>query len=271
MKNCLSRGNFDDKIRMMSSRGMQFSLYERFHKRIKLQKRVIGRKNFTYRLIIDVLETYSVNPQKVLDIGCGVGTLSFYTASKGNYVMGIDISPRAIEACKLTAQKLNLDKNTDFLVKDFSEEMIDGRFDLVICSEVLEHLKDDKLVIKKIFNILKESGRILISVPSKNSPLFRLSFVEGFDRRVGHLRRYDSPGVVDLVRGVGFKILEIKKTEGVLRNFLFVSRFGNPFVRLANRFTFVSDLLTFLDNITLKLFGESQIIVVAQKPANKNK
>jgi len=111
----------------------------------------------------------------------------------------------------------------------------------------------------------------VISVPSKNSPLFKLGFTKKFDERVGHLRRYNQEDLIRLLRKTGFKILEIQKTEGILRNFLFVSKFTGQIIRVANRFWIVSDIFTFIDNITLKLFGESQLIVVAQKPKIKGK
>ena len=240
-------------------------LYEKFHKKIKLQKRIIGKKNFTYRLILDILEPNLGDEKKVLDVGCGAGTLSFYMASKGNYVKGIDISSGVIKACKLTAKVLGLEENTNFQTEDFSKKKIDERFDLVICSEVLEHIKNDKLAVKKLFNFLKSEGILLLSVPSQNAPLFRLGLIKEFDKEVGHLRRYNLNGLVNLLREPGFRILETRKSEGILRNSLFVSRFGSQIVRVANRFEVISDILTFLDNITLKLFGESQIIVVAQK------
>lgn len=67
-----------------------------------------------------------------------------------------------------------------------------------------------------------------------------------------------------MCRKVGFDILETRKTEGVLRNFLFLNPIAGKFVRFV-RF-FVSDLITFLDNISLYIFGESQIFVVLRKP-----
>jgi len=74
-----------------------------------------------------------------------------------------------------------------------------------------------------------------------------------------------------LLKDAGLKIIETRKTQGIFRNFLFYNRLGNLPLRLANRFWIVSDIFTFIDNITLKLFGESQLIVVAQKPKIKGK
>jgi 2-polyprenyl-3-methyl-5-hydroxy-6-metoxy-1,4-benzoquinol methylase len=241
------------------------SLYENYHKQTGFQRKLIGRKNFTYCLILNTLEPYLGNKQKVLDIGCGAGTLSFYIANKGNFVMGVDISSRAIKICNITAKKLGLGKAIVFEVGDFLKSKIRERVDLILCCEVLEHLVDDKIAIKKIFNDLKDGGILFITVPSKNAPLLRLGALKRFDRNVGHLRRYSKEQLIILLEDAGFSILKIKKTEGVLRNYLFINWTGNQIVRFANRFGIVADVLTFLDNITLKLFGESQIIVVAKK------
>jgi len=60
-----------------------------------------------------------------------------------------------------------------------------------------------------------------------------------------------------------FKVIYTQKTEGLVRNSLYVFRL-NLIIKLANKFPFISDLITWLDNITLKLLGESQIIIVAK-------
>jgi len=246
-------------------------LYEEYHKEIKAQRSVIGRKNFTYRLLLQTIEPHLVNKKEVLDIGCGAGTLSFYLASKDIQATGVDISIRAIEACGITAKRLRLEKNTDFKVLDFSKESIERKFDLVLCLELLEHLEDDKLAIKKIYENLEDNGVVIISTPSKNAPLYKLGLTKREDKRSGHLRRYTMEELTGLLKDAGLKIIETRKTEGIFRNFLFYNRLGLLPLKFANRFTIISDLFTFIDNITLKLFGEAQIIVVAQKPGEEKK
>lgn len=234
-------------------------------------KRIINKRNFTYRLILDAFAPYLTDGKRVLDIGCGAGTLSFYIGSHGNYVKGVDISSKAIRACEISAKDLGIGKNVSFQVADFLKINISERFDVILCSEVLEHLVDDRLAAKKIFSNLKNDGVALISVPSKRAPLFRLGLIKGFDRQVGHLRRYTLEELVILLKEQGLRILETRKTQGILRNFLFYNFLGALPLRFANRFWIISDILTFFDNITLRLFGESQIIVVAQKPEEEEK
>lgn len=205
-----------------------------------------------------------MSPKEILDIGCGAGTLSLYLASKGNIVLGIDISKSAVDLCRKSANSLKLNKNSSFEVMDFPKEVPNKKFNFIICSEVIEHLKNDNLALQKIFSLLKPSGIAIISTPSRNAPLYRLGLLRAFDKKVGHFRRYSSTELILKCKENRFEVLEIKKTEGILRNFLFT----NPIAGKSIRFIkfFLSDIVSFLDNISLNLFGESQIFIVIQKP-----
>ncbi len=240
------------------------SLYVKYHKGRNLQKRVISEKNFTYRNIIEVLNNIKFGNQ-VLDIGSGVGTIGFYLASQGKQVTGIEIAQEAVTAATKSARLMGLEGKIDFIKGDFLKWEDERKFDFVICSEVLEHLRDDNKALVNIYQLLKKDGLLLVTVPSKNAPLYRLSLAGKFDKRVGHLRRYQMKEIASLLKKNQFRILRKKKTEGILRNSLFVFRVGNFPNRLANKFPLISDFLTLIDNIFLKLFGESNIIVVCKK------
>ncbi len=105
----------------------------------------------------------------------------------------------------------------------------------------------------------------MITVPSKNAPLIKFGAIEEFDRRSGHLRRYTLNSLRVLLEKYNFEVIYSRKTEGILRNSLYVFKPLHPIIRIANRFGLVSDIITLLDNITLALFGESQIIIVVKK------
>lgn len=243
---------------------MKKSRYEDFHNITLPQTHLVSENNFTYRIIFDVLNKFSKSRQKILDIGCGVGTISFYLASKGHEVLGIDISNNAINACRESAKRLRLKKNAHFRVINFPKQIPDERFDLIICSEVIEHLYDDDLALKKIFLLLKPGGIAFISTPSINAPLYKLGLAKDFDKRVGHLRRYSLKELVNKCRKCGFAIQKTIKTEGLLRNFLFLNPMAGKLVRFIK--FFISDLITFIDNLLIPIFGESDIVVVVKKP-----
>ena len=77
-----------------------------------------------------------------------------------------------------------------------------GKYDTVICINVLEHLKDDNLAIQKMKELLKPGGKLIIMVPALQKLYCSL------DENVGHYRRYDKG---DLQRLAKDNHLTIKK------------------------------------------------------------
>ncbi len=241
------------------------NFYQDFHRKRKFQKRIINDKNFTYRNIVKLLNKYAEG-RDIIDIGCGVGTLDFYLASKGKKVLGLDISRNAIEIAKINAKKLGVSESITFKVSKFPSKVsrIKKKFDFALCIAVLEHIKNDKKALQEIYKVLKNKGSALFSVPSENSPLYRFGLAKSYEERVGHLRRYNEKKFTLLLESSGYKILEIKKEEGFLREALFIFKPAELLIKIANRFEIFSDLLTYLDNL-LKVFGEAQINVIAVK------
>ncbi len=240
------------------------NLYEKYHSNRKAEKRIIKDKDFTHRLFIQILSDRLSGFNRVLDIGCGTGTMSFYFSGRGIDTIGIDVSKNAIEIAKRNAKKLGLSAKTKFFVADFPKSKPSGQFDLIICTEVLEHLKDDSKAISEIHDLLKKGGMVLFSSPLNTSVLYRLNLTTFFDKDVGHLRRYDEMEFIRIIKKSGLDIVKVKKAQGLLRDFLFVFPIGNFFVKFANRFSFLSDTLTFIDNLLLPL-GAADIIVLAKK------
>jgi len=145
---------------------------------------------------------YIPERSRVLDVGCGDGLLCAYLASLGHKCLGIDCSQKAIEVCRENVP------NADFIQlfvedMDFKEE-----FDAVCCSEVIEHLKDPKLAVKKMWKATKHV--LLITTPigyALNCPL--------------HLNHFGLYEIVDLFEGLtdNFMICRIPKAvEGGTKN-----------------------------------------------------
>jgi len=246
------------------TRNQDKNKYDGFHQETRTQSKIISKNNFTYRHIIYFIEKYIKNKNiKVLDIGCGAGTVCFYIANKGNSVLGFDISPKAIKACRDSSRIMGLDNIARFRTVNFPNQTVSEKFDLIIFSEVIEHLQDDALALKKIYKMLNNKGILIITTPSKNAPLFKLGYAKGFDKKVGHLRRYTIEGLSKQCKDTDLKILETQKIEGILRNFLFLNPVASKFVRFIK--FFMSDIVTFVDNLTIPIFGESNIIVVTRK------
>lgn len=236
--------------------------YNVFHKKTKSQNKIIEEDNFTYHLILSVLNQYLKSDSKVLDIGCGAGTLCLYLASKGNKVLGIDISKKAVSNANVSARKLRL-KNVKFEVVNFPKRSPEGEYDFIIFTEVIEHLKDENKALQTINKLLSRGGFLFISTPSENAPLYRIGYAKKFDTEVGHLRRYNSERLRNLLTDSGFKIEYINKNEGIIRNFLFLNPVAGKSIRFLK--SFVGRTVTAIDNLTIPVFGESDIMIVAKK------
>jgi 2-polyprenyl-3-methyl-5-hydroxy-6-metoxy-1,4-benzoquinol methylase len=238
-------------------------LYENFHYNRKLQKRIIEDNNFTYRELIKILKPYLEDVNTVLDIGSGVGTIDFYLGSRGKEVTGIEISTSAVMLAKKNAKLFNLDKIVTFINAAFPSKITSGKYDLVIFSEVIEHLEDDTMALKDIWKILKPGGLLIITTPSKNAPLYRLGLLNKFDISVGHLRRYTLPELTMQVEKNGYKVIGSGRHEGILRNYLFTNRNAGKLLKFVK--WKISNVISMIDGMTIPLFGESNIHIIAQK------
>lgn len=239
-------------------------LYEKFHQKTTFQEKVINIKNFTYRIILSVINNHisSFTNKTILDIGCGAGTVSLYLANQGANIVGIDISRKAIDSCKKSAKALKLKDKTQFICNTIEQVKFRRKFDVIICSEIIEHIPNDKAFLKRIHKLLKKNGLLILSTPSINAPLYKIGLAQNFDKRVGHIRRYSRQQVSDLVKKSGFTIEEVKLTEGILRNFFFLTKFG-WFIKFFRGI--ISDIVTIIDTLLIQPFGESQIFIVARK------
>jgi len=135
---------------------------------------------FRIKYIQGVLNKNKLNKTKILDIGCGGGLISEGVSKLGADVTGIDFVKENIKVAKMHAKKNNL--NINYIVKDFEKEKITSKFDVIIIFEVLEHLNDWELFLKKIRLNLKKNGILIISTINKNliSKFFTLDIAENF-------------------------------------------------------------------------------------------
>lgn len=103
---------------------------------------------------------------KVLDIGCGNGNISNQLGELGHLVLGIDISEEAINVAK----KKNKLINVEFKAISAEELTVNEKFDVIVCSEVIEHLNNPELIIQALKKLLSEKGVLIITVPNGFGP-----------------------------------------------------------------------------------------------------
>jgi ubiquinone/menaquinone biosynthesis C-methylase UbiE len=161
--------------------------------------------------------------EKVLEVGCGTGTLSILSkisVGESGEVEGIDIAPKMISKAKQKARKANLKIN--FKIASVNELPYHGNyFDLVISSLMFHHLPVEvkKEGMKEIYRVLKEEGRFFLcdfgSPYILTSPLMYLMLIWISSTRYQLLGK-----LPELIRECKFKTVELKKKGAFLEYYL---------------------------------------------------
>ncbi len=97
----------------------------------------------------------------VLEIGCSTGLLLYILKKKGFDVTGIEISKKAA--------KLAQGRGIKVLILPFEKISLKKRYNIIIFSHTLEHLKNPIVAVKKASGFLKERGILFIDLPNFNS------------------------------------------------------------------------------------------------------
>ncbi|MGY4523554.1 glycosyltransferase family protein [Pseudomonas sp. TE21394] len=109
-----------------------------------------------------------VKGRRILDVGCSQGIVPLLLAREGCQVIGVDTSPQAIEEAKgyLSAEPAHIQQNVTYINSDFlALDTLEVEPDTVVISEVLEHLVRPELFVEKAHELLKQGGRLVITVP----------------------------------------------------------------------------------------------------------
>lgn len=162
-----------------------------------------GRERILRKLIPD-------NAKKVLDVGCGSGGLAKILQAKGKTVFGADISSTALDQAKL---HLNGSFCFDVQKDDWPEELMEKKFDLVIASEVIEHIFQPSDFLEKAKSLISKEGSLIITTPNLLFWKNRLKMLFGKFRYqekglldFGHIRFFTIKTTRDMFSKAGFKI-----------------------------------------------------------------
>jgi len=149
-------------------------------------------------IVLDFLD--EIGKGTFIDIGAGSGDLVADLAKKGYKGRGIDFSDEAI---KIAQKKLN-GINDDVKVRKMDLFNVDKIFNIAIMLEVIEHIKEEKKALKKVYDILSEDGHLIISAPAHKKDWS----VES-DEWAGHYRRYEKNELRSKLENTGFKVLKL--------------------------------------------------------------
>jgi len=176
--------------------------------------------------------------KKVLDIGCSSGYLAEKLNKKNCRVFGIEIDKKAAKKAKKYCQKV-INVDVEQIVKlPFPNKF----FDIIICSDILEHLRRPDLVLIKIKKYLKDNGLIIASIPNIARVEFRLKLLLGkFDYQESgilqkdHFRFFTLSSIKKLFLELDYKIIKIDYTGLGSRIKIFPTLFAFQFIIVAQK------------------------------------
>lgn len=154
------------------------------------------------------------NVRKLLDVGCGSGLF-------------LEQAKELLPDCKLYGIELNEMYVTDARSKGFEVLSFDvtqqwpfddGKFDLIHCSAVIEHLFDYKKFFSEGNRCLKPGGTLILSCPNVASIQGRLELLMGnvpvWYRNFEHIRMWTKKYLVKILHDYGFKMVLFAGVHG---------------------------------------------------------
>ncbi|HET9483661.1 MAG TPA: bifunctional 2-polyprenyl-6-hydroxyphenol methylase/3-demethylubiquinol 3-O-methyltransferase UbiG [Xanthomonadales bacterium] len=164
-----------------------------------------------------VRERARLEGARVLDVGCGGGLLSEALAREGAQVTGIDLGSAVLEVARMHLHESGM--SVDY--RETSAEALaaeaPGRFDVVTCMEVLEHVPDPRSMLSACAALLKPGGRLFASTLNRTAKSFALAIV-GAEYVLGLLPRgtheyakFIRPSeLARMLRDAGLELLDVQ-------------------------------------------------------------
>jgi 2-polyprenyl-3-methyl-5-hydroxy-6-metoxy-1,4-benzoquinol methylase len=167
----------------------------------------------------------------VLDVGCGFATTSQHIERRGNRVTGIEESAEAVAKARERVGRVVQADLQD--IEGVTAKLAGARFDVVVFADVLEHLAWPLGVLRKYLALLKQGGKVIVSLPNVGLWSVRLAVLMGrfeyedtgvLDRT--HLRFFTRGSARRMLDAAGLAIVRTTYNPGLVR----------PFVPLAKKF-----------------------------------
>jgi SAM-dependent methyltransferase len=196
-------------------------------------------------IIFNLLKQYrrSLNA-KIIDIGCSGGNLLQELNIKGyTNLAGVDLSKQAIDLCHskgLVNTFIESGVKTNFPVESF---------DVVISSDILEHLEDENGAVKEWNRLLKSSGYLIIFVPA-----YKFLWCQ-HDVANMHYRRYSLNDLKEVLNRNGFDIVRISYWNFLLFFPTFILRMSEKVFSRKNGADQLVKFNPFINNILIIWVG----------------
>ncbi len=147
---------------------------------------------------------------RVLEVGCGIGTMSRQLADVADLVLGIEPNPNCVDRVRK-----EMDGHPKFTLRVCHLEECDPvelashRFDTVVCVNVLEHIEDDVAALTAFKDVVEPGGRVLVWVPAIQAAYGPL------DAELGHHRRYTKATLRRAYEAAGLDLLALRYSNPI--------------------------------------------------------
>ncbi len=141
-----------------------------------------------YKIVEQIL-CNEIGGKKVLDLGCGDGVLASLLSKNNSAVTGIDSDSDAINYAK---KQLASNKKINFIQSScINTPLLDKSFEVIVSTEVIEHLENPDLLLDEIDRLWDKNGKIIITTPIRltNAPLDKMHYREYFEDQFYNLLR----------------------------------------------------------------------------------
>jgi SAM-dependent methyltransferase len=143
--------------------------------------------------------------ERALDLGCGDGTLT--AELDAAELTAADVSKLALERA---GGRLGRDVRLTELEPDAPLPFADGEFDLVLCAETIEHVRDVQLLLSEVRRVLRPGGTLALTTPSSRA------LMRPPDPLSPHLRFLTRASLRDLLGELGFDLGSLERRAGTL-------------------------------------------------------
>ncbi|HWK28851.1 MAG TPA: class I SAM-dependent methyltransferase [Solirubrobacter sp.] len=148
--------------------------------------------------------------ERVLDLGCGAGRFLTLLRDAGAEPAGVELAEAAARHARATGVEVRL------VQADGSLPYGHGAFDLVWCSEVLEHIPDVEATLYEVRRVLAPGGRLLLTVPFNGRIRSLLRFDDVFDPLGQHVRFFTRRSLARTLEFTGFGPVKVKRNGPLL-------------------------------------------------------
>jgi 2-polyprenyl-3-methyl-5-hydroxy-6-metoxy-1,4-benzoquinol methylase len=158
------------------------------------------------------LEKYLPGSDRILDYGCGTGTLSLRFAGRVKDIDGIDFAAGMIEIAQRKAAEAKVENARFMQATIFDPRLEKGSYDAVLSWGILHLVDDRNLVVKRISELLKQAGLVVSATECMAEKKTPITSLLSFLMKIGifpiSLKFFTVAELEESFTGAGFQIIE---------------------------------------------------------------